>query len=71
MLFRGPKGIVAGTSRDRGVLNHIPRGIDSEKMAGTSRNGVLGVPRGIPILESHFIKYLFLRSATEFCLNTQ
>ena len=33
---------------ERGVLNYIPRGIGELKMAGTSRNGVLVVPRGIP-----------------------
>ena len=35
MLFRGPRGIVAGTS-------------GNEKKAGTSGNWVLRVPLGIP-----------------------
>ena len=32
------------------MLNYIPWESGSEQMAGTSRNGILGVPRGILVI---------------------
>ena len=48
--FRGPRGVLARTSRSRGVIESIPRGSRSEKKVGTSRIEGRGIPRAIPSL---------------------
>ena len=41
-----------------GELNYIPWKRGSEKMAGTSGKGVLGVPSGIPRTKGTYDKYV-------------
>ena len=63
MLFRGPRGIVAGTSGNGECKILFLGDLGSEKKAETSGNGVLGVPPGIPNSYcfgfTKFSRYLF------------
>ena len=65
MLLGGPQGKVVGTSGNQGVVLFLEESW-SEKMAGTSGNVVLGVPRGI----STHGQWTFLVSQNSFKQNS-